>query len=119
MAALIALRKLKLDVEESKAIAAATRVAAIWKGKLARKYVVERRVPTIALIASVEVGKRRRRGLVQFIAYVSYMAFLAFCVLVLADQRTAFSMERKNADLIDGNEAVLPRESVLDVETMW
>mmetsp|Transcript_39224 Transcript_39224/g.96926 ORF Transcript_39224/g.96926 Transcript_39224/m.96926 type:complete len:138 (+) Transcript_39224:19-432(+) len=69
---------MEADARDTKAV---TRMAAIWRGKKTRLRRVERRLPVVALLASIEVSKRRRRGFVQFILYLAYNWLLGALVL--------------------------------------
>mmetsp|Transcript_44106 Transcript_44106/g.101959 ORF Transcript_44106/g.101959 Transcript_44106/m.101959 type:complete len:144 (-) Transcript_44106:31-462(-) len=66
------------DIQQALAV---TRILAVWRGKKTRERRVERRLPVVALLASIEVSKHRRRGFVQFILYLAYNWLLGALVL--------------------------------------
>mmetsp|Transcript_4458 Transcript_4458/g.10754 ORF Transcript_4458/g.10754 Transcript_4458/m.10754 type:complete len:1026 (+) Transcript_4458:63-3140(+) len=99
------------DIQQALAV---TRILAVWRGKKTRERRVERRLPVVALLASIEVSKHRRRGFVQFILYLAYNWLLGALVLQISDQQHAYEMDHKMSAVFEPG-----RASVQDVDSAW
>jgi hypothetical protein len=119
MAALVAMRHKQAAERDDAEMAAATKMAALWRGKLVRKLRVERRVPVISLLAAIEVSKRRRSGLVAFCAYLCYTAFLGLIVITLSNSSEAYTMENSVGQIFDDPRIQHSRKDVSDLDSLW
>jgi len=99
------------DIQQALAV---TRILAVWRGKKTRERRVERRLPVVALLASIEVSKHRRRGFVQFILYLAYNWLLGALVLQVSDQQHAYEMDHKMSAVFEPG-----RTSVTDIDSAW